>query len=80
MWQFNDQGELKPHAVKHSEYIKNIMLRRGLIFPEDTIAQTGQVHVIGRARSRIRIKESNPFENDSTGVQDFIINFTKRAF
>lgn len=80
MWQFNDQGELKPHAVRHSEYIKNIMLRRGLLTPEDTIAQSGQVNVIGRARSRIRIKEVNPFENDSTGVQDFLINFTKRAF
>ncbi|ALM49055.1 glycosyl transferase [Flavobacterium psychrophilum] len=80
MWQFNEQGELKPHAVRHSEYIKNIMLRRGLLTPEDTIAQSGQVNVIGRARSRIRIKEVNPFENDSTGVQDFLINFTKRAF
>lgn len=80
MWQFNDEGNLKPHAVKHSEYIKNIMLRRGLLTAEDTIAQSGQINVTGRARSRIRIKPVNPFENDSTGVQDFLINFTKRAF
>lgn len=80
MWQFNDEGNLKSHAVKHSEYIKNIMLRRGLITAEDTIAQSGQINVTGRARSRIRIKPANPFENDSTGVQDFLINFTKRAF
>lgn len=80
MWQFNDEGNLKPHAVKHSEYIKNIMLRRGLLTAEDTIAQSGQINVTGRARSRIRIKPVNPFENDSTGVQDFLINFSKRAF
>ena len=80
MWQFNDEGNLKPHAVKHSEYIKNIMLRRGLISPEDTIAQSGQIFVSGRARGRIRLKPVNPFENDTTGVKDFFINLGKRAF
>jgi len=80
MWQFNDEGNLKPHAVKHSQYIKNIMLRRGLIAPEDTIAQSGQIYVSGRARGRIRLKPVNPFENDTTGVKDFFINLGKRAF
>lgn len=77
MWKFNDEGNLKPFAVKHNQYIKNIMLRRGLITPEDTIAQKGQVYVGGRARNRIKLKPVNPFENDSTGVKDFLINLTK---
>ena len=80
MWQFNDEGNLKPHAVKHSQYIKNIMLRRGLISSEDTIAQSGQIYVSGRARGRIRLKPINPFENDTTGVKDFFMNLGKRAF
>lgn len=80
MWQFNDEGNLKPHAVKHNDYIKKLMLRRGLLTPEDTIAQSGQIDVSGRARSRIRIKPTNPFENDSTGVQDFFLNLSKQAF
>jgi hypothetical protein len=80
MWQFNDEGNLKPHAVKHSQYIKNIMLRRGLISSEDTIAQSGQIYVSGRARGRIRLKPVNPFENDTTGVKDFFMNLGKRAF
>ena len=80
MWQFNDEGNLKTHAIKHNDYIKKLMLRRGLLTPEDTIAQSGQIDVSGRARSRIRIKPTNPFENDSTGVQDFFLNLSKQAF
>jgi hypothetical protein len=80
MWQFNDEGKLKPHAVRHNDYMKKLMLRRGLISPEDTIAQSGQIEVSGRARSRMRIRETNPFENDSTGVQDFFLNLSKQAF
>ena len=80
MWQFNDEGRLKPFAVKHNDYIKKLMLRRGLLTAEDTIAQSGQIDVTGRARSRIKIKETNPFANDSTGVQDFFFNLSKEVF
>lgn len=80
MWQFNDEGKLKPFAVKHNDYIKKLMLRRGLITAEDTIAQSGQIDVTGRARSRIKIKETNPFGTDSTGVQDFFFNLSKEVF
>lgn len=80
MWQFNDEGKLKPFAVKHNDYIKKLMLRRGLVTAEDTIAQTGQIDVTGRARSRIKIKEANPFENDTTGVKDFFMNLSKEIF
>ncbi|PZR23817.1 MAG: glycosyl transferase [Flavobacterium psychrophilum] len=80
MWQFNEEGKLKPFAVKHNDYIKKLMLRRGLVTAEDTIAQTGQVDVTGRARSRIKIKETNPFENDTTGVKDFFFNLSKEVF
>jgi len=80
MWQFNDEGNLKPYAIKHNDYMKKLMLRRGLLTPEDTIAQSGQINVTGRARSRIRIKETNPFENDSTAIQDFFLNLSKEVF
>ena len=81
MWRFNDQGELKDYAVKHNDYIKKLMLRRGLIMAEDTISQTGQVHVTGPARSQLRIKqEAIPTQQDSTAVQDFLNNFMNRAF
>ncbi|MCO6147802.1 transglycosylase domain-containing protein [Flavobacterium sp. NRK1] len=80
MWQFNDEGNLKPFAVKHNDYIKQLMLRRGLLVPEDTILQSGNISVTGRARASLRLKQVNPFENDTTGVQDFFFNLGKRAF
>jgi hypothetical protein len=80
MWQFNDEGNLKPHAEKHNDYIKKLMLRRGLLTPEDTIAQSGQINVTGRARSRLRLRQQNPFENDSVAMKEFFINLSKRAF
>jgi hypothetical protein len=80
MWQFSDDGNLKGYAVKHNKYIKDLMLRRGLITTQDTIAQSGQVSVTGRARARIRLKEQNPFAKDSTAMKEFFFNLTKRAF
>lgn len=68
MWQFNDQGNLKSYAERHNKYIRNLMLRRGLLVAEDTIGQNGQVYVSGRARSLIRIKEAVPEVQDSTQV------------
>lgn len=69
MWKFNTQGNLKPYAINHSRYIKNIMLRRGLLVPEDTIAQTGFIYVSGAARSRINIKEQAPEETDTIQIE-----------
>jgi membrane peptidoglycan carboxypeptidase len=69
MWQFNEQGNLKSHAVRHNNYIKKLMLRRGLLIPEDTIAQSGFIYVSGAARSRIRIKEQLPEEADTLEIE-----------
>lgn len=69
MWKFNTEGNLKSHAISHNRYIKNIMLRRGLLIPEDTIAQTGFIYVSGPARSRINIKEQVPEETDTIQIE-----------
>jgi len=69
MWQFNDEGSLKSYAIRHNNYIKSLMLRRGLLIPEDTIAQTGFIYVSGPARSRIRIKEQVPEVQDSLQIE-----------
>lgn len=80
MWQFNDEGLLKSYAVKHNTYMKNLMLRRGLIMPEDTIAQTGQVSIIGRGRGRLRLNKASIFAADSLAVDQFLLNLSKQAF
>ena len=56
------------------------MLRRGLIMPEDTIAQNGQVHVIGPARSQLKLKPQELSEQDSIAISKFLLDLTKRPF
>jgi hypothetical protein len=80
MWQFDGAGQLKPYAVKHNKFIKDLMLRRGLLVPEDTIAQYGDVQVTGRGRSRLRITELPEFVGDSMELDEFFFNLSKSAF
>jgi hypothetical protein len=70
---FDDQGNLKPYANKHQIFLSNIMLRRGLIFPEDTIGQKLPLYVSGRARSFLNIKIRDSIEIDSVpvGIDEF---------
>lgn len=70
MYQFNTEGNLKAFANSRDKQLKNIMLRRGLIFPEDTIGQR-PIQISGNARSLIKIIEENPTVKDSTGIEEF---------
>lgn len=71
MWQFNSEGNLKSYAEKHNNYMKKLMLRRGLLVAEDTIAQNGAVNITGIARSRLNIKEAEPEMTDSLAFDEF---------
>ncbi|KQX11494.1 transglycosylase domain-containing protein [Flavobacterium sp. Root420] len=62
MYQFNDEGNLRDYAVKNQKFLKNLMFRRGLLIPEDTLGQL-PVYISGNARSLIKIKAP-----DSTAV------------
>ena len=79
-WRFDDTGELKSYARKHNKFVKDIMLRRGLIMPEDTVAQSGSIRVTGRARARMRINEGKIFLKDTTAVKKLFLDLSKRAF
>jgi len=80
MWQFDTTGSLKSHAVKHNKYMKDLMLRRGLITPEDTINQTGKIVINGRGRSRIKLKMENLFAGDSLDVEEFFFDLGKKVY
>lgn len=71
MYQFNDQGNLRDYAVKNQKFLKNLMFRRGLLVPEDTIGQL-PVYISGNARSLIRIKapDSTAIPADSLSIGD----------
>ena len=56
MWQFDNEGNQKSYATKHQLFIKNLMLRRALLVPEDTIGQSLPLQITGRARSYLKIK------------------------
>jgi hypothetical protein len=80
MWQFDTTGSLKGYAVKHNKYMKDLMLRRGLIMPEDTINQTGKVVISGRGRSRIKLDIQSIFAGDSLNVEEFFFDLGKKVY
>lgn len=71
MYQFNDEGNLKDYAIKNQKFLKNLMFRRGLLTPEDTIGLL-PVYISGNARSLIKIKvpDSTAIKTDSLSVDD----------
>lgn len=60
---FDSEGNLKPFAVKKHNFIKNLMLRRGLIGAEDTLGYYLPLKLSGRAAHFIK-------EKDTTAVDD----------
>jgi hypothetical protein len=71
MYQFNDQGNLKDYALQNQKFLKNLMFRRGLLIPEDTLGQL-PVYISGNARSLIKIKvpDSTVVPVDSLSIND----------
>lgn len=71
MYQFNDQGNLKDYALQNQKFLKNLMFRRGLLIPEDTLGQL-PVYISGSARSLIRIKvpDSTAVPVDSLSMEE----------
>jgi len=68
-WQFDGQAMLKDVYMKRNHYIANLMLRRGLIEPVDTLQKQFPVEIIGRARSFIKITAP-----DSTAVEELKVD------
>ncbi|WP_316929939.1 biosynthetic peptidoglycan transglycosylase [Flavobacterium indicum] len=56
MWQFDATGNQKDYVVKNQNFIKNLMLKRGLLMETDTIGQSIPIQITGNARSFLKIK------------------------
>jgi hypothetical protein len=71
MYQFNDEGNLRDYAVKNQKFLRNLMFRRGLLVPEDTIGLL-PVYISGNARSLIKIKapDSTAVKTDSLSLSE----------
>src|SRR5690606_8184758 len=72
MWQFDGNADLKPYVVKRNSYMKNLMLRRGLLTPEDTVAQTKIVTLYGAARGYVSKEEAEKeIDVDTLSIDEF---------
>jgi membrane peptidoglycan carboxypeptidase len=56
MWQFNSEGNLKSFASQQQKFLTNLMLRRGILTPEDTIGQYIPLKISGNAHSLMGLK------------------------
>lgn len=68
MWQFDDAGLQKSYATKQQAFIRNLMFRRGLLVPEDTVGLSAPVTLTGRAYSMLNIKVKDTTVVDSLDV------------
>lgn len=71
MWQFDGEATLKPYLVKRNSYLKNTMMRRGWLTPEDTTAQTKKVVLYGAARAYVKKEDEKIIDVDTLEVDEF---------
>ena len=70
MWQFDNEGNLKAFAKQQQKFLGNLMLRRGLLTPEDTIGQSIPLQLTGSAHSLLNIKVQDSVPVDSLAVEE----------
>jgi hypothetical protein len=71
MWKFDNTGNLRNQGIVQQKYLTNLMLRRGILTAEDTIYKSFPIQVTGRARSFLRITETDSTAVDSLDLDEF---------
>jgi hypothetical protein len=69
MWRFNKEGNLKPFADKQFTFLTNLMLRRTVLLPEDTLSQLQPFLISGPAKGFIKIT-SDTIATDSIMIDE----------
>ena len=70
MWQFDTEGRLKSFASQQQKLLGNLMFRRGLLTPEDTIGQSIPLQLTGSAHSLLKLKVQDSIALDSLDVEE----------
>jgi Transglycosylase len=70
MWFFDNEGNLKSYAKQQQKFLSNLMLRRGILIPEDTIGQSIPLQLTGNAHSLLNIKVQDSILVDSLAVEE----------
>ncbi|RZJ73311.1 biosynthetic peptidoglycan transglycosylase [Flavobacterium sp.] len=71
MWQFDGEATLKPYLVRHNSSLKNTMMRRGWLTPNDTTAQTKKVVLYGAARAYVKKEDEKIINVDTLSIDEF---------
>jgi membrane peptidoglycan carboxypeptidase len=71
MWKFDNAGNLRNQGIVQQKYLTNLMLRRGILTAEDTLYKSFPLQVTGRARSFLRITETDSTAIDSLDLGEF---------
>ena len=70
MWQFDNEGNLKSFANQQQKFLSNLMLRRGILIPEDTIGYSIPINISGNAHSLLKLKVQDSIPVDSLAVEE----------
>lgn len=70
MWQFDNEGKLKSFANQQQKFLSNLMLRRGILIPEDTIGYSIPITISGFAHSLLKLKVQDSIPVDSLAVEE----------
>jgi hypothetical protein len=70
MWQFDNEGNLKSYAKQQQKFLSNLMLRRGILIPEDTIGESIPLQITGNAHSLLNLKVQDSIPADSLAVEE----------
>jgi len=70
MWQFDNKGNLKSFAKQQQKILGNLMLRRGILTPEDTIGECIPLKITGKSHSFLNIKAQDSDPVNSLAVQE----------
>lgn len=73
MWQFDSSGSLKGYANEQQNFLTKLMLRRGVLTPEDTIGYKLPFTINGRSRSFLKLKAvSDSIPVDSLFIKEMV--------
>ena len=70
MWQFDSEGNLKSFAKQQQKFLSNLMLRRGILIPEDTIGESIPLQITGNAHLLLHLKVKDSIPVDSLAVEE----------
>jgi hypothetical protein len=71
MYKFDGNQELKSSAKQENKFLTNVMLRRNVLEPNDTIGQHFPLKINGQAQFFLKNKPNTKTESDSISVEDF---------